>query len=411
MNYLECHYTFNEALSSIKENKSVLNFDLYKNQICTKNSKYLPGNKSYKCISHNMEFTEDLSMFNDIGTINKDVYINDSDVKENINFPYYIIKPKGVDIAKKTIFLFHGFNEKSWDKYLSWAAYMCENTQSAIVLFPIAFHMQRAPRMWSDVREMFKLSEERKKRFPNVVNSTFSNVAISMRLHAMPQRFIWSGIESYHDIIDFVEKIKRGEVETISKDTSFNFFAYSIGGFLAQILKLSNYNNYFSDTKVCLFCSGAVFNRLTPVSRMILDSEALVSLYSYLVEHIDVFLKKDDFLNHTMNSTHTEGIVFRSMFDYMKMREYRENLLRSNKEYFYAISLKKDSVIPSVEIINTLKGAYRDIDIKIDELDFNYEYSHENPFPVHKVDSKLVDSSYNMVFSKVSDFFNRNITS
>lgn len=51
------------------------------------------------------------------------------------------------------------------------------------------------------------------------------------------------------------------------------------------------------------------------------------------------------------------------------------------------------------------------LDIKIDELDFNYEYSHENPFPVHKVDSKLVDSSYNMVFSKVSDFFNRNITS
>ena len=48
---------------------------------------------------------------------------------------------------------------------------------------------------------MFKLSEQRKARFPHIVDSSLSNVAISMRLHSMPQRFIWSGLQSYYDVI------------------------------------------------------------------------------------------------------------------------------------------------------------------------------------------------------------------
>lgn len=407
MNYLDNYHILQKAMKDITDDISVLGLDIHKKHFHSKYSKYLSGNKVYKCDLHQQEFIESDFLYNDIGAISEDVHINDSDVKENIDFPYYIIKPKSVEIATKTIFLFHGFNEKSWDKYLTWAAYISENTGSAVVLFPIAFHMQRAPVKWSDRRDMFNLSEKRKKRFPNIVNSSLSNVAISMRLHAMPQRFIWSGIESYYDIINFVNLCTKGEIDCISKDSSFDFFAYSIGGFLAQILKLSNYKEYFTDSKVCLFCSGAVFNRLTPVSRMIIDSEALVSLYSYLVEHFESFLKKDVFLNHFMNGDHIEGTVFRSMFDYMKMRDYRERLLKDNRDCIYAITLKNDSVIPSVEIINTLKGAYRDIDIRVDELDFEYDYTHENPFPIKKVDASSVELSYNTVFGKVCDFFNK----
>lgn len=406
MNYIENHHILKKAMEDITDNISVLGLDICKKKFHSKYSKYLSGNSVYKCDIHNQNFVESHSSYNDIGTISEDVHINDSDVKENIDFPYYIIKPKSVDRATKTIILFHGFNEKSWDKYLTWAAYLSENTGSAVVLFPIAFHMQRAPAKWSDRRDMFKLSEKRKHRFPNIIDSSLSNVAISMRLHSMPQRFIWSGIESYYDIINFVDMCKKGEVDCISKDSSFDFFAYSIGGFLAQILKFSNHQDYFTNSKVCLFCSGAVFNRLTPVSKMILDSEALVSLYSYLVEHFDSFLKKDAFLEHFLNGAHVEGTVFRSMFDYMKMREFREQLLNDNKDSIYAITLKEDTVIPSVEIINTLKGAYRDIDVKVDELDFEYAYTHENPFPIKGVDTDLVEFSYNNVFGKVCDFLN-----
>jgi len=266
--------------------------------------------------------------------------------------------------------------------------------------------MKRAPLNWSEKRSMFELSEKRKKRFPNIIDSTLSNVAISMRLHAMPQRFIWSGLQTYYDVIKFIEECKDGKNEFIDKDFSFDIFAYSIGGFLALILKLSNYKDYLKDSKVCLFCSGAVFNRLSPVSRMILDSETNVALYSYLVEHFDNFLKKDALLHHYMDEDHFEGKVFHSMLDYMKMREFREELLRKEEKNIYAISLKMDTVIPSVEIINTLMGAYRDINIKVEELDFDYKYTHENPFPIKRVDPQIVNDSHNLVFDKVCDFFN-----
>ena len=105
----------------------------------------------------------------------------------------------------------------------------------------------------------------------------------------MSQRFIWSGLQTYYDAIQFIEDCKSGNNEFIDKDFSFNIFVYSIGGFLSQILLLTNYKNYFDNTKLCLFCGGAVFNRISPVSKFILDSEANVALYPYLVEHFDFF--------------------------------------------------------------------------------------------------------------------------
>jgi len=309
--------------------------------------------------------------------------------------------------VKKVTFVFHGFNEKTWDKYLPWGEAICERTQSAVVFFPIAFHMQRAPLYWSQKKAMYELSKRRKTQFTNVIGSSLSNVAISMRLHSRPQRFLWSGLQTYYDIIQFIEECKDGKHSLIDKDFSFNIFAYSVGGLLAEILKLSNYKNYFSDAKLCLFCSGSVFNRLSPVSKFILDSEANVALYSYLVEHLDSFLKKDALLRHYLGESHFEGKVFQSMLEYQKMRDFREDLLRKAENQIYAISLKRDNVFPSFEVVNTLKGAFRDINITVDEFDFNYKYSHENPFPVNSTESAEIDKSFNIIFDKIGDFFNQ----
>jgi hypothetical protein len=220
----------------------------------------------------------------------------------------------------------------------------------------------------------------------------------------MPQRFIWSGLQTYYDVIQFIEDCKKGNNELIDNDFEFDIFAYSIGGFLAQILKLSNHNNYFSNTKVCLFCSGATFNRLSPVSKFILDSEANVALYSFLVEHFDKILQKDHLLNHYINQDHIEGKIFHSMLDYQKMRETREVLLKKYEEQIYAITLKKDYVIPSFEVMNTLKGAYRDINIAVDEIDFDRDYIHENPFPANTADDEKVNADFEIVFKKVCEF-------
>jgi hypothetical protein len=268
--------------------------------------------------------------------------------------------------------------------------------------------MQRAPKHWSNKREMYRLSEERKIRFPNIMNSTLSNVAISMRLQSMPQRFIWSGLQTYYDIIQFIEDCKKDQHPVIHKDFDFNIFAYSIGGFLAQILKLTNYNGYFNKTRVCLLCGGAVFNRLSPVSRFILDSEANVALYSFLVEHFDRMLEKDGLLKHYIKGDHPEGRVFYAMLDYHKMREFREELLSRYEDHFYAIVLKKDMIIPSFEVVNTLQGAWRNIRIRVDEVDFNREYIHENPFPVGVINSRQVDEDFKMIFSKICGFLDEN---
>ncbi len=404
MKYTNAYLKLKDIFSLVESKLELDNITIYKFQFHSSYFNLLPGNKHYHCMKHDLDFAINNSYYNDIGRIQDNVYVKDDLVDENRNFHYYIIAPSKDRKIKNATLLFHGFNEKNWDKYLVWARTIVEQTQSAIILFPIAFHMQRAPLTWSDKRKMFVLSESRKRRFPNIINSTLANVAISMRLHSMPQRFIWSGLQTYYDVIQFIEDCKEGKHELIDKDFTFNIFAYSIGGLLAQILKLSNHKGYFSEAKVCLFCSGAVFNRLSPVSKFIIDSEANVALYSYLIEHFDSFLKNDPYLRHYIEEDHLEGKVFHSMLDYQKMREVREGLLKKAENHIYSISLKKDSVIPTFEIVNTLQGAFRNINIKVDEFDFEFNYTHENPFPINNDDSLLIDENFKRVFDKVCDF-------
>ena len=408
MDFTESFHTLRSLLPSSSQVKSIDGTRIHEFSFTSSSYKILPGNNEYHCESHDVQLNTGFSFFNDIGEIQDDVHIKDIEVKENQIFNYHIFRPEGKEKCHKVTFLFHGFNEKDWTKYLPWAHIICKETHSAVVLFPIAFHMQRAPKHWSSKREMYRLSEERKMRFPNMINSTLSNVAISMRLHSMPQRFIWSGLQTYYDIISFIEYCKQDQHPDISKDFDFNIFSYSIGGFLAQILKLTNYSGYFDKTKICLFCGGAAFNRLSPVSKFILDSEANVALYSFLVEHFDRMIEKDGLLEHYINDSHPEGRVFYAMLDYHKMRDFREELLRRYEDQFYAIVLKKDLIIPSFEVVNTLQGAWRDIKIRVEEVDFDRNYVHENPFPTGVLNSKQVDKDFSLIFSKICRFLNEN---
>lgn len=407
MNYVNDYKEIVQAFSQELSPSYIKGNAIHKFDFESESYNILPGNTHHYCTEHDIHFEESNPYVNEAGEVDEDIHQKDYFIEQNKKFQYYILMPEGVKKAKRITFMFHGFNEKSWDKYLPWGQAICERTKSAVIFFPIAFHMHRAPAAWSEKRKMFALSEKRKKQFPNIINSTLSNVAISKRLHAMPQRFIWSGLQTYYDIIQFIERCKNDEQPLIHKDFQFNIFAYSIGGFLAEILKLSNHKHYFDNTKVCLFCSGAVFNRLSPVSKFILDSEADVALYSYLVEHIDSFIKSDAHLHHYFAEDHLEGKVFRAMLEYKKCRELREKLLKQSEKDIIAITLKKDTVIPSFEIINTLQGAYRDINIEVTEYDFPFPYTHENPFPVKTSTPELINHSFDKIFNKVGTFFNK----
>ncbi len=47
--------------------------------------------------------------------------VSDDKIDENNNFNYIILKSNNTSRAKDVIFLFHGLNERLWQKYLPWA--------------------------------------------------------------------------------------------------------------------------------------------------------------------------------------------------------------------------------------------------------------------------------------------------
>jgi len=331
--------------------------------------------------------------------------VADSLVSENASFRYHVFKPDRIRKSDGMILLFHGFNEKHWHKYLPWAARMLEATGKTVVLFPIAFHMNRAPSSWSDPRLMHQVSKLRREEFPDILNSSLLNAAISSRLQRNPQRFIWSGLQTYHDVKDFVQSCTGGEHPLFEKGCAIDIMAYSIGGFLSQVLLLSNPDGLFSETKLFMFCGGPVFNRISPVSKFILDSEANVHLYSFLVEHLESHLKHDPKLFACLNDGSESGIAFRSMLSYKSMADFREERFGTMSSRISAIALAKDEVIPPYEVENTLNGRNRDIPIRVRRLDFPYRYKHEDPFPSQPGDSNDVNEGFNSVFEMVGTFF------
>jgi len=341
------------------------------------------------------------------GITHEMLYIHDADVKDNIAFRYHVFSPVGTEKARKIVLLFNGFNEKHWHKYLPWAKHIVESTGKTVVLFPIAFHMNRAPQEWSDLRLMYEVSNRRKELFPDIIHSTFSNAAISTRMHSKPQRFIWSGLQTYYDVIQFMDEYKSGQHPFIAPDAEVDLFAYSIGAFLAEILMMTNHNNYFDKSKLVMFCGGPVFNRLSPVSKFILDSQANVVLYSYIIEHLDSHLRKDKKLSYYL-SERPEGVSFRSMLTYGIMTDLREERLRTISNRVLAVCLKQDTVVPPYEIINTLQGKHRDIPVRVDVHDLPYTYKHEDPFPVLEKISDEVDAAFKRIFDSIGKFLSNN---
>lgn len=394
-NYLKSIENYTDGKIAIDKNLVMRNFTFI-----SKQKELLPGGLENK---DDYEYIPAMPIDYEPDIIQKMLNKKDAEIQENIEFRYHVIMSSTIPKAKGVILMFHGFNEKYWAKYLPWAKQLADKTGKAIIMFPIAFHMNRAPSLWSDSHKMYEVCQQRKQRHPDIICSSLSNVAISTRLHNKPQRFIWSGLQSYYDIIDFVEDIKSGKHPAIESDATIDFFSYSIGTFLGEILMMSNKNGYFSKSKYATFCGGAVFNRLSPVSKFILDSEANVSLYSFVVEHLKSHIRRDHKLYDYMNRE-PEGINFQCMLNYNIFTTYREKLFRKMSDRFYSIVLQKDEVVPPYEVINTLQGVRRDIPIKVDVLDYPYRYTHENPFPVNEKEKDKIDCQFKITFDKIGGF-------
>jgi hypothetical protein len=316
-----------------------------------------------------------------------------------------VFKPALTETYKKAIILLHGLNEKHWDKYLAWALKLLEETGSPVILFPIAFHMNRAPEIWASPKDMMKIARERKGSAERVSQSSFANAALSQRIHSAPQRFFSSGMQSFYDIIQFIEGVKSCNYIFLDKACRFDIFGYSIGASLGEVLVTSNYKNYFNDSKLFMFCGGAVLDNASPVSKTIIDSAAYNELFRWLNGLFDTVTTAGKRAKEIFFQDIPEVMNFKSFLFYDKFRSVREAVLKKSSDRIRELSLLKDRVFTPASTSRTLNGFAGDIMIKTETMDFPFTYRHENPFPLDQSCRYEINNSFEEVFSRAASFF------
>jgi hypothetical protein len=360
----------------------------------------LPGASNYACEAHGHPFAPG-SEHPCCDDAPDALDVADFAVGENRRFRYAIMRPRRVELSRGAILIVHGLNERSWNKYLPWALRLVEATGKAVVLFPMAFHMNRAPSFWSQSRLMRSVSRQRQLNSPSIANSSLANAAISTRLASNPRRFCWSGLQTLCDIAQFVDEIRSGRHAFIASDAEFDLFGYSIGAFLCEILLMADFRQRFTETRLFMFCGGATVDRTYPNSRYILDSDATIALYSFFLARFENELRLDERLAHHLGPQHPEGLYFRSMLSYLDGKRQRERRLRDLADRIAAVALRQDTVVPATEVLNTLQGEFRDIPVPVHVADFGYPHDHVTPFPLDAPSVEL-ERSFNLVFDRAA---------
>jgi len=360
-------------------------------------------------VCHTYDFLSDISLhFDDeseLFKINLDGTHLERGEIENKKFRYAIFVPAKNRKFSEAIILLHGLNERYWKKYLPWAYQLALQTQKPVILFPIAYHMNRSPVTWVCPRLMYKFSASRKAAVPEIENSTFVNVALSLRINNCPELFSLSGIQTYFDIVKLTSAIKAGHFEIFEKDCHIDFFAYSIGALLTETLMISNPLHLFSNSKAFFFCGGSTFDKINGSSRAIMDSHAFAHLRNHLLNNISSHKNEIQIPEKQGYLLKDVWKAFLAMSGNCKYINHREKSFMSLKNRIKAIGLKEDTVVPGHAIKETFGNVVNHIFFDVEVLDFPFKYSHEVPFPEN--DHKIIDTvtrSFNFVFGKAALF-------
>ena len=243
---------------------------------------------------------------------------------------------------------------------------------------------------------MQKIIDLRRKLNGQDRSLSFANVALSERLSDNPHRFYNSGRQSYFDLMKLIGSIKRGKHPLFAKDTKVDVFAYSIGAFLSQILFLSNPDDLLSDSKLFMFCGGNIFNSMIGESRTIMDKKSFERLLAYY--------QTGSWSEKIATQTGDDVLkAFYSMIAPDNLKEHRLGLFNQMKQRISGVSLALDKVMPYPGVVAALGEdcATKNIEVR----DFQYDYTHENPFPVNaSYPSEEVNRSFIYVFEKAVEF-------
>ena len=323
--------------------------------------------------------------------------MTDDRIQENKSFSYAIFTPSGRKKNNEAIILLHGLNERTWEKYLTWAEYLTHTTGKPVILFPIAFHMNRTPGLWANPRAITPLGKQTQGGGSGTDELHLRQRSPQQPAIPNPLRFYASGRESVYNMWQLVHEIKNGEHPLFKEDTSINLFAYSIGALLSQVLLLANPDKMFTDTRLFMFCGGSIFSEMDGNARDIMDKEAFAKVRHYF---------RHDFLeNRTLPTSFKNDFLeqaFKAMVREDVLRDYRESFFQRACDRIRAISLKKDIVMPTGGVIKALGKASGKI---LEELDFPFAYSPSNPFPTHsRIDPGLINQAFHSIFTRAAAF-------
>lgn len=328
----------------------------------------------------------------------KKVIVNPDDeaINENLSFIYPVFIPGKIKISDKAILLMHGLNERNWSKYLTWAEYLCEKTGKPVILFPIAFHINRSPQSWSNPHDVRTLLDLRRQQNGEDRSLSFANVKFSERISEEPYRFYSSGRQSINDLRRLFKQIKGGSHSLFLKNTQIDIFAYSIGAFLAEITMMTNPYKLFSDSKLFLFCGGGIFSAMFGQSRSIMDKTAYEKLYAYYLNEFSIETTLKSARDKIFNS-------FNCMISPDRNKTERESFFKHLGTKIMGISLLNDKVMPFYGMMEAIGKDCFESRFKI--MDFSFPYTHENPFPVGgQFESTEIDTSFTKVFSQAAQF-------
>ncbi len=399
---LKSHFDQCQSRVEIKD----LNIVIDKVPFVSQSGQYMYSEIEHQCDDHNQKFPIQEVHHKTYGFSSVD--IKDLDIENNKSFHYYIVKSSDIEVASEALIFFHGLNEKKWDKYLPWAYELAKRTKKAVILFPIAFHMNRAESIWSDRHAMQEVAKFRKTQFPENTNYSFVNAAISSRLEAHPQRIFWSGLQTYSDCIQLVDDLKDGKIKGVSAEATIDLFGYSIGSFFSMILKMANPKSYFSDSKLFCFCGGMTIDRMFPISKYIMDARSAIKMQTVFAELLSSEFVGDERLAHFQDENlHPNESWFKKMLRYNYFQKDREIRIAELENQIKAYVLEKDEVAPPIEALNSFKGGFRNINVDVEIMDYPFEYSHMVPFPLTKKNATAISAAFDHFISSACRFYQR----
>ncbi len=364
----------------------------------------MPGHGAYHCREHGVSFQTPESGSREDGFDFGDetLRLPDSGFESNRRFEYRIFAPAGNARFDSAILLLHGLNEQHWEKCLPWALGLLQRTGRPLILMPLSMHMNRATGEWCQSRRMQRVAQHRQAKYADLTASSFSNAAISARLHARPERFFWSAMQSCKDVIALARSLRSGGHRLFREGARLDLFGYSIGAFLSQLLLMADTDALFSSTKAFLFCGGPTVDRMRLADRAILDSAAEGAIKKFFCNELERNGLLDPRLGHYLGAGHPLGQSFRMLLSYDSLRDEREAHFRLLAKRMAAVLLTGDSVVSPLDTIPVLRGERKDIGIDAAVMDFPYPYSHIMPFPLQVKFEADVETALNAVLDRAA---------